>query len=205
MLPFAAVPGLQFKLGISNRTGERIHSAMLKVQIQIITPRRHYNGKEQAQLLELFGAPHRWGSTLKNLFWTQTTVLVPAFHDTTLVDVVVPCTYDFEVLTSKYFHALEEGEIPLEFLFSGTVFYAGSRGLQAEQISWEKEATFRLPVALWREMMAHYFPNTAWIRLSQDLFDRFYHFKAQRSLPTWEAALEKLLEANEEGEQSWKL
>jgi hypothetical protein len=32
----------------------------------------------------------------------------------------VTCTYDLEVVAAKYFYALEDGEVPLEFLFSGT-------------------------------------------------------------------------------------
>ena len=41
----------------------------------------------------------------------------------------VTCTYDFDVVGTKYFAALEDGEIPLEFLFSGTVFYRRKAGL----------------------------------------------------------------------------
>ena len=41
----------------------------------------------------------------------------------------------------------EDGEIPLEFLFGGTVFYAGAGGgLQVQPISWAAEARYRLPV-----------------------------------------------------------
>ncbi|MBK8901649.1 MAG: hypothetical protein IPM53_10735 [Anaerolineaceae bacterium] len=199
--PYAAAPTLQFKLTIQNHTPEKIHSVMLKVQVQIVTTQRHYNGQEQAQLLELFGTPERWGKTLKNLFWTQTVVLVPAFNGRTTLDVDIPCTYDFDVVSAKYFHALDDGVIPLEFLFSGTLFYAGPMGLQAEQIPWDKEAAFRLPVALWQEMMAHYFPDSAWLRLRQDVFNRLFQYKAARSLPTWEAALAELLDGAVVGER----
>ena len=41
----------------------------------------------------------------------------------------VPLTYDFEVATAKYFHGLEDGEIPLLLLFSGTIFVKGETGL----------------------------------------------------------------------------
>lgn len=203
-LPFAAAPSLQFKLAVENRTAERIQSIMLKVQVQIITGRRRYNGREQAQLVELFGEPQRWGNTLKNLFWMQTVALVPAFSGSTVVDLIIPCTYDFEVVSAKYFHALEDGEVPLEFLFSGTIFYAGRLGLQVAQLSWDKEAAFRLPVATWQAMMAHYFPNSSWLRLRQDVFDRLQAYKAGRSLPTWEATVEALLDRQVEVDGLWK-
>ena len=110
----------------------------------------------------------------------------------------VGCTYDLEVVAAKYFHALDDGEVPLEFLFSGTVFYAGEGvGLQVARISWEKEAEFRLPVRLWKEMMDHYFPNSAWIRLRRDAFDRLYDYKVRMGFPTWESAVEALLRASE--------
>ena len=111
----------------------------------------------------------------------------------------VPCTYDLEVVASKYFYALEDGEVPLEFLFSGTVFYAGEGGrLQIARISWEKEAEYRMPVRLWKEMMERYFPNSAWIRLRKDAFDQLYDYKVRMALPTWEAAVEALLRTSEQ-------
>jgi hypothetical protein len=97
------------------------------------------------------------------------------------------------VASSKYFHGLEEGLVPLEFLFSGSVFYAGEAGLQIEQISWDKEAKFRLSIQLWKEMMEEYFPNSTWVRLRKDTFDKLYAYKASRGLHDWDAALEGLL------------
>ena len=136
---------------------------------------------------------------MRSLLWTHNTLQVPPFSGSTVVDMTIPCTYDLEVIGSKYFYALEDGEVPLEFLFSGTVYYAGEGGrLQIVRISWEKEAEFRLPVRLWKEMMERYFPNSAWIRLRKDAFDRLYDYKVRRGLPTWEAAVEALLRASEQ-------
>ena len=66
-------------------------------------------------------------------------------------------------------------------------------GLQIEQISWDKEAKFRLPIQLWKEMMEQYFPNSAWLRLRKDTFDKLYAYKASRGMHNWDAALEGLL------------
>ena len=199
VLEFAAVPSLLFKLRIENLEEEPIRSVALNTQIRIAANRRHYDTVEQERLLEVFGEPHRWGNTLRSLLWTHNTLQVPPFSGSTIVDMPVPCTYDLEVIGSKYFYALEEGEVPLEFLFSGTVYYAGEGGrLQIGRISWEKEAEFRLPVRLWKEMMERYFPNSAWIRLRKDAFDRLYDYKVRMGLPTWEAAVEALLRASEQ-------
>lgn len=198
-IEFAAVPSLLFKLRIENLEEEPIRSVTLSTQVRLAATQRHYKAVEQERLLEVFGEPHRWGSTLRSLLWTHTTIQVPPFSGSTVVDMPVTCTYDFEVVAAKYFNALESGEVPLEFLFSGTVFYAGEGGgLQIARISWEKEAQFRMPVRLWKETMEHYFPNSAWVRLRKDAFDRLYDYKARRGLPTWEAAVEALLHASEQ-------
>jgi hypothetical protein len=197
---FAAVPSLLFKLRVENLEEEPIRSVALNTQIRIAATQRHYDPAEQERLLELFGEPHRWKDTLRSLLWTHTVLQVPRFSGSTVVDMPVTCTYDLEVVATKYFFALENGEVPLEFLFSGTVFYAAEGGrLQTARISWEKEAEFRLPVQLWKEMMERYFPNSAWIRLHRDAFDQLYDYKIRMGLPTWEATVEALLRASEQG------
>jgi hypothetical protein len=199
VLPFAAVPSLLFKLRVENLEDEPVRSVALNTQIRISATQRHYEAGEQERLLELFGEPSRWKDTLRSLLWTHTVLQVPPFSTSTVVDMPVPCTYDLEVVAAKYFHALQDGEVPLEFLFSGTVFYTEERGwLQTARISWEKEAEFRLPVRLWKEMIEHYFPNSAWIRLRRDAFDLLYDYKVRRGFPTWEAAVEALVSIDEQ-------
>ena len=196
---FAAVPNLLFKLRVENLEEEPIRSVALNTQIRIAATQRHYDAMEQERLLELFGEPSRWKDTLRSLLWTHTVLQVSAFSGSTVADMPVPCTYDLEVVAAKYFYALKDGEVPLEFLFSGTVFYTGEDGrLQVARISWEKEAEFRLPVRVCKEMMDHYFPNSAWIRLRRDAFDQLYDYKLRKGLPTWEAAVEALLRASEQ-------
>src|ERR687898_2882341 len=151
VLEYAAVPSLLFKLRIENLDEEPIRSIALNTQIRIAATQRHYEAAEQERLLELFGEPSRWKDTLRSLLWTHTVLQVPRFSGSTVVDMPVSCTYGLEVVSAKYFYALEHGEVPLEFLFSGTVFYAAEGGrLQTARISWEKEAEFRLPVRLWQ-------------------------------------------------------
>ena len=197
---FAAVPTIIFKLRINNTIEqERIHSGILRCQVQINVTRRRYSPEAQAQLLEVFGEPKRWGETLRSLLWMHTSTVIPQFTGSVTVDLPIVCTYDFDVVSTKYFNALGEGEIPLTFLFSGTIFYEGPGGnMQVAQISWSKEATYRLPVSLWQEMMEHYYPNTAWIRIRKDIFDQLYRYKATQALPTWDDVLVKLLQISGE-------
>lgn len=201
--PFAAVPTLVFKLRVENSNAqESISSVALRCQIQLAVTRRRYSPNEQARLLEVFGEPKRWGETLRSLLWTTVSTVVPQFSGNATVDLPVPCTYDFEVVSTKYFDALEDADIPLTFLFSGTIFYEGEEGrVQVGQISWSKDASYRLPVATWRAMIERYYPNSAWIRLHKDVFDRLYHYKAIHGLPTWEEVIERLVRTSGEEAQ----
>ncbi len=189
----AAVPTLRFALRVTAPEGRAIKSVLLDTQIQIAARRRRYDAAAEEKLFELFGAPAGWGSTLRTLPWQRTTTVVPPFTGSTLVDVLVPCSYDLHVVASRYFDALEDGDVPLEFLFSGTVFASGPGGmLQATRISWESDAEYRFPVRVWKDTMEHYFRGTAWVRLRKDAYDRLVAYKA--GFATWEDAIESLLE-----------
>lgn len=196
--PFAAVPTLCLRLGIEETTGQAVHTLALRCQIQIEPQKRPYGPAEQRRLLELFGEPGRWGETLKPLLWAHASAMVPGFSGATEIDLPVTCTYDFEVTAAKYFQGLDDGEIPLLLLMSGTVFArggAGTNGLSVEPVPWHKEVAFRLPVAVWREVMDRYFPGSAWIRLHRESFDALLRFKGERALPTWDDAVAVLLAA----------
>ena len=172
---------------------------MLRAQIQIDVTRRHYTVEEQAKLLDLFGEPDRWAKTLRSLLWTHATVIVPGFAKQTVAEMQVPCTFDFNVAATKYFHGLADGDLPLNFLFSGTVFYADEdERLQASPISWDKEAKFKLPLKTWKELIDQYYPNSAWLYLRRDVFDRLYQYKVRHGILTWEQVIERVLAATEE-------
>jgi hypothetical protein len=193
----AAAPTLLFALEVQ-APGSTIRSILLDVQIQIAARQRAYSSGAQERLLELFGAPERWGSTLRTLPWVRTTMVVPPFEHATVVELSVQCTYDLEVTASRYFAALEEGEVPLEFLFSGSVFFSSAEGaLQTVRIGWDRDVDFRLPVAVWRRMMERHFPDSAWLRLRQDSFNRLCAYKARHAHQSWEAAIDSLLAGGE--------
>jgi hypothetical protein len=198
---YAAVPTLQLKLRISETTGAQVHAIALRCQIRIQPQRRRYSAEEADGLLELFGEPARWGDTLKPLQFATVSLMVPSFTGSTELDLPVPCTYDFEVAAAKYLHALRDGEVPLLLLFSGTVFTRGLSGFSVDQVPWHKDATYRLPVSVWRELMDRFFPGSGWIRVRRDTLDALQRFKAVRALPTWDDALEALFkEAGEAGQ-----
>jgi Family of unknown function (DUF6084) len=190
----AAAPTLVFKLRVANSTSETIHTLLLNCQIMLEVARRRYNEEEQEKLVELFGKPELWDRSLRSMFWTNVNVTVPAFTGNTVVAMNVPCTFDVNVAATKFFTGLEEGEVPLLLLFSGTIFYAGENSmLQVTQISWEKEASYRLPVRVWQELMDIYYPNSVWLNLRRDVFERLNRYKMRRGIPTFDQALERVI------------
>ena len=193
----AAAPLLAFKLQINNAPAEEtIHTVALRAQIQLEVTRRKYDSTEQARLQDLFGEPDRWGQTLRNMLWTHASMVVPRFTGSTMADLQVPCTFDFNVAATKFFHGVMNGDLPLCFQFSGTVFYqGGDQTLQVAPISWDKEAKYRLPVSVWKELIDAYYPNSAWLALQRDTFERLYQFKVREGIPTWEEAIERALNA----------
>ncbi len=199
VVEFSATPQIAFKLKITNaNAAETIHSIALRCQIQIEVTRRRYTAADQARLRDLFGEADRWSQTLRNLLWTHVSVNVPPFQGATVVDLPVPCTFDFNVAATKYFHGLGDGDVPLCMMFSGTVFHAQDGGsLQVMPISWDKEARFSLPAKVWRDMMDSYYPATAWLCLRRDVFERLYDYKVRNGIPTWEEAMERMLRAEE--------
>jgi len=197
---FAAAPVISFRLRIANSSEqEKIHTVALRSQVQIDVAKRKYSAEEQKNLKDLFGEPERWSRTLRSILWTHVSCVVPAFERQTTFEMQVPCTFDFNVGATKYFYGLGEGEIPLLFQFSGTVFYENPEGgLTVAPISWDKEAKFRLAVKTWRDTIDMYYPNTAWLCLRRDIFDRLYQYKVRKGIPTWEGTLETLCNSIEE-------
>ena len=193
VVPYAASPQLAFHLRVNAGPETTVYTVALRCQIQIEPERRQYRLEEQANLRDLFGEPERWSRTVRALLWTHANAVVPRFTGGTTVDLVVPCTFDFNVGATKYFYGVRDGDVPLCFLFSGTVFYEDEGSLQVAPVSWDKESKFRLPVATWRTLMDAYYPNSAWLCLQRDAFDKLLDYKVRHGIPTWEQAIERVL------------
>jgi hypothetical protein len=190
---YSAVPSLTLRLRISETSGLRVDAIALRCQIRIEPHRRRYSEAEAQRLHDLFGDPSRWADTLKPLQFTTVPVMVPGFSGSTDLDLPVPFTYDLQISSTRYFASLDDGEIPLLLLFSGTVFSTACGKLQIQQVPWSKEAHFRLPLRVWREAIDAHFPDSAWIKMSTRLLDELLAFKSRNALPTWDATLTALL------------
>jgi hypothetical protein len=190
---YAVVPQMIMTLRISETSGQRVEAIALRCQIRIEPARRKYSDAEAERLGDLFGETQRWADTLKPVQFTNVSIMVPAFTGNTQLDLPIPLTYDMEIGATRYFAGLDGGEVPLLLLFSGTIFGMAEGRLSVQQVPWSKEASYRLPVAVWREAIDAHFPNSAWLRISTATLDELLRYKARAALPTWEATILALL------------
>ena len=198
---YAAGPTLVFRLRITGDPDTRVHAIALRCQIRIEPSRRSYQASEAEALGDLFGERSRWGSSLLPLQFAHASLMVPAFTGQIEVDLPVPCTYDLDLAATRYFHGLEDGEIPLLLLFSGTAF-AGPKGFQVQQVPWDREASIGVPAQLWRTMIDQHFPGCGWLRLPGAAMDALLAYRSRHALPSWEATVESLLAAADSGAEA---
>jgi hypothetical protein len=190
---YAVAPSMSLVLRIGETTGQRVEAIALRCQVRIEPARRRYTDAEAERLNDLFGETQRWADTLKPLQFATVPVMVPGFTGSTELDLPVMLSYDLEIGSVRYFAGLDAGEVPLLLLFSGTVFAVVDGRLQVQQVPWSKEASYRLPVSVWREAIDAHFPNTAWIKMTRETLDELQRFKTRQALPTWDATITALL------------
>ena len=191
--PYAVAPQLTARLRVTETSGATVHAIALRAQVRIEPQRRAYTTEEEHGVRDLFGPRERWYDTLKPFMWMQTSAMLQGFTEITEVDLTLPATYDFDVTAAKYLHALRDGSVSVVLMFSGTVFVRGERGFSVEQVPWDREARYELPVAVWRELMAQYYPGTGWVRLDHEIIRRLAAYKTTHGLTSWDETVAALL------------
>ncbi|HEY3996816.1 MAG TPA: DUF6084 family protein [Mycobacterium sp.] len=196
--PYTVSPVLTARVGVTASgpdVGDSVHAIALRCQVRIEPLRRSYADDEADGLLDLFGPRERWANTQRTFLWQHCTAMVQGFTGTTTVALPLDCTYDFEVAAAKYLHALRHGALPLQFLFSGTIFVNSGHGFSVQQVPWDCECRYDMPVQVWRDLIAQHFPNTGWVRLSHDTVAALAGYKSARGLLDLDHAVTALLDS----------
>jgi len=189
-----AAPAIVFRLRIENISSCRIHALGLRCHVQIDPRSRKHSPDEQTRLYELFGDSRQWDRALQPVTWAHASTVVPSFDRQIEIDLPVACTYDLEVASAKYLHAIRTGDVPLTFAFSGTSFSITDRStLTIQPVSWDVEASYRLPATVWRAAMDQFFPGGGWLRLQRETIDRLQAFRGQQAVLSWDDAIGLLL------------
>ena len=196
----AATPGIRFHLHVTEPEGREVYTIALSSQINLEPARRSYDDATRERLVELFGAPERWGATTHAFQWARIESLVPSFTGSTAFTVEVPCTYDLEVASTRFFHSLPDGGVPLTFHFNGTVLYCGEADrLQVVLVPWSCSSRWSMPVAVWQRTLAAHYPGGGWIRLHEDTLAQLSRHKAGQGLHSFDDTVRALLHGREAG------
>lgn len=201
---FSATPTMLFSATATDPSGHEIQSIALTVQVMIDPAKRGYDPATRKRLAELFGppgdGPTRPPST-SGVAWARVAAAVPGFAASTTFAIEVPCTYDLEVTSAKYFYAVQDGDVPLSFHFNGNVFFHGPGGrLMVTPVAWSSTAQYRMPVAVWRAMIAEHYPGGGWIRLHDQTLAALNDRRAARGLPSFDICITELLERVVDGD-----
>ena len=195
----AVAPLLQFTLRVTNTdAGAPVHNVMLKCQIRIEPTRRHlWPHRSTICSSDLFGTPERWGQTLQSILWTHSNILVPGIRDANAWSSFRFLAASISISLRRNISTASKTAKFRSFSCSAARSFIAtpSDDLQIDQIAWTKESAYRLPVRVWRSMMDHYYPQTTWLCLRRDAFDELYRYKRARGLPSFETALDELLDA----------
>lgn len=200
--PYTVGPTLTARVGVTTSGEDPVHALALRCQVRIEPLRRPYSDDEAAGLTDLFGARERWANTQRTFLWQHSTAMVPGFTGSTIVALPLPCTYDFEVAAAKYLHALRDGTVPLQFLFSGTLFVNSERGFSVQQVPWDCDEGYDMPVMVWRDLIAQHYPSAGWIRLDHETITELAGYKSARGMLDLDEAITSLLDATADREVS---
>jgi hypothetical protein len=188
------LPALRLQMRAEGDGARPIRGLALTARVVIAAERRRYTSAEAERLGELFGPVEQWGRSLGAVPWLESALNVPGFSGTTTFDVTLPCSYDFEVASAKYVVALEGGEIPVDVLLSGMVFYHDDDGrFQGARIPWDRDVSARIPVAVWRAAVDAVFPDAAWLRLGRDRLAALQRYRSRNRLTSWDEVIATLL------------
>jgi hypothetical protein len=195
----AAAPTLVFEVAARDASEREVYAIALTAQVFVEPAKRRYADETRALLVDLFGAPERWALTTQSFQLFRADVLVPSFAGETTFELHVPCTYDLEVAAAKYFYALDDGEVPLAFHFSGSIFYRDDADrLKIVKVPWTAVADHLLPVATWREMIALHYAPGGFVRLSEDTLRRLQERRSAGGFRTFDDCVADLLDGADE-------
>jgi alpha-ketoglutarate-dependent taurine dioxygenase len=195
-----ATPAVGVRLSVRCATGEPIVGVLLRCQARLFPARRRHTPSEQERLGEVFGGASAWSTTMRHLLWTETTHVLSPFEGETSALLHLPATYDLGASTSRYFDSLNEGEVAAALLFSGTIYYrAPERDFAVSPLPTTAEATFSIPVSVWRRAVVEPAGGAAAVLVAPATLDRLDRARIRRGLSTLDEAVRELLDGATEG------
>jgi hypothetical protein len=175
-----------------------VRAVVLRCLVVIDPGARAYDANEAAALERVLGPADRRATA--PLVWAQLPQNLPGFEGELGFDLHLPCSLDLRAGGAAYLDAIEDGNVPLTVLFSGTAFVADDAGaLSALPIPQTAEARFALPIAVCRDALSRHHGDATLVPVRREILARLRRFAAHRHerTPALDDAIENLLDLAE--------
>jgi hypothetical protein len=193
--PHAAAPLLRFLVDVADPSEREVYTIALTAQVQIDADRRAYDPGTRERLHDLFGEPDQIPRTAGAIQVGRVETLVPGFRGTGRFALSVPLSGDVELAVTRYLVSLQDGTVPLTFLFSGSIFYCGEADrLQVTLVPWSCEARFRLRLATWRDLIERRYAASGFVRVRAETLAALRRRRTERGFPTFDATIADALQ-----------
>ena len=201
--PYTVSPVLTVRVGVTaggpaaSRPGARDRAALPgphRAAAPVVLRRR--SGRPDGPVR----ARERWANTQRTFLWQHCTAMVPGIHRQHDATLPLDCTYDFEVAAAKYLHALRDGACRSNSCSAERFSSNSERGFSVQQVPWDREDRYDMPVGVWRDLIAQHYPNSGWMRLSHETIAELAGYKSGRGLLDFDQAITSLLDATADRE-----
>lgn len=197
----AASPAIRLRFRL-RAEGEPVDALALRARIQIEPALRDYAPDEIPPLEALLGEKRRGARWNAPLQWCEVSTVLGQFERELEFELVLPCTFDAQIVSSRYFAALTSGMIPVHIFFNGTIFRGSPGGFSVEMLPWNLDCAAEIPLQTWQAAMDACFPGQAWIRIDRATFDALSRVRRDYATGGWDATFEYLLSHLEEPAES---
>ena len=190
---YTAAPQLALRVRVAETSGVPVYAMTLRAQMRIEPQQRRYEADE-SRAFELFGAPERYGDTLKSLLWTHVSQTVLAFEGETEFDLTIPCSYDFEVAAHKYLEGAARRRNPADRHVQRDACSCGARTAACRRSSCRGRARRAIgcPSRYGARRWTRTFPTAPGCASTARRSTSCTASRAAGGFPTWEAALARL-------------
>ena len=156
---YAVTPVLTARVGIAAVGDDPVHAIALRCQVRIEPLRRGYSDEEAAGLLDLFGPRERWATTQHTFLWQHSTAMVQGFTGATEVTSRWSAPTTSRSPPRSICTRCATARCRCNSCSAERFSSKGPRGFAVQQVPWDREDRYDMPVSVWRDLIALHYPE----------------------------------------------